>query len=174
MKRVGVAAALALLGLAGCGRGAADQNTAAAPAEAAQALTVHQIMLGQVVPASNAVWAIQEAPDDAGWKAAADNAQKLVDAANTLVSGEHPLLGPGETVQGGDAPGASTPAQIEDRIRAAPDDWRKHAQAMQAASLQVIAAAGAKDLDRVMDAGNTLYDTCEACHQQFWHPEQAQ
>jgi hypothetical protein len=160
--------------LGGCGPGQVEAPTAAEASTEAGAMSIQDIMLARIVPASNAIWMVQEPATDKTWADLSENAKALIASAELLSAGEHPLLKPGQVVQGGDAPGASTPQQIEQRIRSASADWRSRAEAMRTASQGVIAAAASKDLDKVMEAGNAIYDTCEACHQQFWHPEQAQ
>src|SRR5688572_15768806 len=84
---------LAMLGLAACDRRAA-QPTSQSPATASPAAeafkpvaTVKQVMLGIVVPASNAVFAVAgEAPaDDAGWQAVEASAMAVAESGNLLL-----------------------------------------------------------------------------------------
>lgn len=172
MRSLSLAATLSLVAvLGGCDRGRNESTTAAAPPAPAP-MSIQDIMLGRIVPASNGIWMVAEPATDETWASLSQNAMDLIAAADLMTAGPHPLLREGQTVQGSDQPGTSTPAQIEQRISASPAEWKTRSEAMKKESQAVLAAVQAKDLDKVMEAGNALYDSCEACHQQFWHPEQ--
>jgi cytochrome c2 len=46
-------------------------------------------------------------------------------------------------------------------------DWTEFAQGLADVAEQAEAAAVARDPDRVLDAGGTLYNVCSACHEVY-------
>jgi hypothetical protein len=51
--------------------------------------------------------------------------------------------------------------------RARDADWTRFAKQMNAAGAQALAAAQAKDQDKMFEAGSAVYDACYACHGKF-------
>jgi len=104
--------------------------------------TVHQIMLGIVVPTSDVIFKVpNEAPKtDAEWATVQNSALMLAESGNLL-------LLPGRAIDTG--------------------EWAKDAMALVTAGSAAYKAANAKDADAVADAGNKIYDTCEGCHTKY-------
>lgn len=77
--------------------------------------------------------------DDEGWTRVRDAAAMLAESGNLLM-----------------LPGRSRGA-----------DWDGFAQAMTAVAREAMAAADARDDERLFEIGGRLYEACVACHQQF-------
>lgn len=133
-----------LLLVTGCGQGAAPTPAPApqAPARPASTVTSRQIMLGIVIPAADVVWAAAStAPADAAaWEKIAASAAMIAEAGTLM----------------------STGARVVDQ-----QQWLSFSKAMSAAATAAAAAATAKNLDKLNDAGNTLYETCDTCHMKY-------
>ena len=100
------------------------------------------IMKAVVIPASDAVFAVGKAPpkSDREWAEVENGAAKLIDAGKTLAA-EAP------------APNGA--------------NWTRLSGAMADAAAVARKAAGARNVDAVLDAGDVLYTTCEDCHRQY-------
>ena len=46
-------------------------------------------------------------------------------------------------------------------------DWDDAAKAMSSAAADAVDAVKARDVDRILDSGNVLIETCSACHAKF-------
>lgn len=174
-------AVLSALVLSACGEAPSESNTVATATPPAPVVPVargpdslQELMLKQVVPASNTIWALAEPATPETWRMAMDSAEALIQAGAMIINTDRPVVIEGQVMQGSEEPGSPTPEQVLGRIKAAPADWRQHAEAMQASARKIQTAAASQNLEQVMDAGNELYDTCDSCHQKFWHNDQAQ
>lgn len=130
---------IASLAIAGCGK----QPPASEPAVAPPAIaTSRQIMLAVVIPAADIVWsAASTAPaDDAAWEKIQANAAMLAEAGNMLLSSSRAVD------QG---------------------EWSTHAKVMVATATAAAQAAAEKNLDKLNEAANNMYDSCEQCHQKY-------
>lgn len=101
-----------------------------------------QIMLGLVIPAADVIWGVgNEAPaDDAGWEKVAANALMIAEAGNLMIMG---------------------PRRVDD------GEWATYSQAMIDSGKAAAQAAANKNLDQVSEAGNSLYEACDGCHQKY-------
>jgi hypothetical protein len=135
--------ALLLLLLAGCSRPSTD--TAAFQPVA----TVGQVMDALVVPQSQALFdavayengQLTRAPrTDDEWHQLQMRALSIAEAGNLLL--------------------------IAPRLRDT-GDWRQFSRAMTTRAADVARAAEARDVDRLLDTGGALYETCTACHQKY-------
>lgn len=111
-------------------------------------LSVNDVMVGAIAPASNTLWGVGEPRSDEDWKAL-DDAAVVVVAAGTVIA------------QGGSGP--------NDMKWANDTSWRAFAQRMVAAGIDSRNAVRERDLDALLAAGEVLYPPCEECHAQF-HP----
>jgi hypothetical protein len=132
------------LATAACGNTPAPEQ-AAAPAvtpASAPVANARQIMLGLVIPAADVVWsAANEAPaDDAAWEKIQANAVMITEAGNML--------------------------QVAPRV-VDQDEWLANAKALAETSSAAAQAAAEKNLDRLSDAGNNMYDVCDKCHAKY-------
>jgi hypothetical protein len=100
------------------------------------------LMKSVIIPASDAVFAVGKAVPrtDREWASVENGAARLIDAGKALA---------------GEAPAADA------------GNWVRLANALTDAAAVAAKAAKAKNADAVLDAGDTLYTTCEDCHRQF-------
>ena len=116
-------------------------------------LTVNELMLSFITPATNAIWGVEEPQTDEDWQALAEAAQTVIDVSRRIKAG---AAGPNDKTW------ATEPA------------WQAFADAMIESSNDLIAATEARDLDRFIEISNDkLYPPCEECHLRF-HPAMQQ
>ena len=111
-------------------------------------ISVNDVMVEQIAPATNTLWAIEDPQTDADW-------QLFVDAANVVIDTTESIK------QGGTGP--------NDNAWAQDPAWQAFADRLIAAGIDARAAAENKDVDAMYAAGDVLYAPCEECHIQF-HP----
>ncbi|HAK56805.1 MAG TPA: hypothetical protein DCP38_15200 [Acidobacteria bacterium] len=101
--------------------------------------SVMQLMDAMTIPASNAVFNVGRQPPetDEEWSALALSAVVLAESGNLLL--------------------------IRDRAR---DEaaWTEASQAMVEAGAAALGAVEARDVDALLDAGDVVFGSCEACH----------
>jgi hypothetical protein len=157
--------------LAACAPPPAAPPTAATPAQGAVSrpqAQVHgdlrQVMRGILFPNSNVVFLAQgtdpaTVPKDAdgttsvnplasvygGWEAIENSSIALAEAANLLTI-------PGRTC----ANGKPVPVQAA--------DWQRFVQGLRDAGMASYKAAQTKDMDKMLDAADTLTNACSECH----------
>jgi len=142
VARLCVAVAVAVTTVSACSSGKAPEAAkAAAPALQSYA-TTRQVMLGLTVPASNLLFQLgdNKPKDDAGWEIVVATALTLAESGNLMLSGTRDLQQP---------------------------EWTDFSQRLIEAAKKAAVAAQAKDVDQVLDAGNELYEVCDACHQKY-------
>lgn len=146
------------LALVACNPQHAPDASAVAPASPsavpqtappASAATSRQVMLGLVIPAADIVWGVgSEAPaDDAAWEKVQATAVMIAEAGHLLMA---------------------VPRVVDQ------GDWLVAAQAMIDAANAAAASAREKNVDKVSEAGNALYESCDACHAKYMPARQAQ
>ena len=104
---------------------------------------VKQIMKGIIEPSSNGVFNVgSEAPtNDKEWAAVEGNALILAESGNLL------LLG--------------------DRAKGKDADWAEQSRALVHAGKLALQAAQDKNVDRISEVGDQIYDTCLTCHKHY-------
>lgn len=104
--------------------------------------TVKQLMNALTVPTSSVVFgAAGGAPkDDAGWLNVERNALALAESGNLLM----------------------LPGRAKDD-----HEWRQQSIALTEAATLAINAAEARNADKLIEAGDAIYATCESCHMHF-------
>jgi hypothetical protein len=104
--------------------------------------SLHEVMLGIVVPTSDLIFKFQNDPpkSDADWALVQNAALTLGETGNLL-------LLPGRAKDTG--------------------DWTKFAKALVDAGSTTFKAAKAKDAKALADSGDKVYDSCETCHTKF-------
>jgi hypothetical protein len=98
--------------------------------------------------------------------------------AQSLVAGAKHLQEPGLPVGANahsrladaDTPGTRTAVQIRADIDANPTRFRAAAIRLEKASDRALAAASARDVPGLLNAGEALDAACEACHAAYWYP----
>jgi len=130
----------------------AQAAPSAAPVDIESVATVKQIMQGVVSPAANIVFesvgtvvsaaGIEEfQPEtDEEWDIVESNAAVLIESAALLMSGDRAV----------------------DR-----QEWATQSQALADAAGILLEAARAHDRDKVLEHGETLYRSCDACHRTY-------
>jgi len=127
----------------GCRHSIADDAEPPVPT-----MSVHDLMVTVVTPATDTLWGIEDPQTQADWRV-------FIDAANVVISA-------GETIKdGGTGP--------MDNEWAADPDWDAFADRLIGAGVDARKAAEEKDVEAMFTAGEVLYPPCEECHLQF-HP----
>jgi hypothetical protein len=155
-------------------------------AQTDQPANLHRTMKEVVAPQAQALWDVgNNAMDDEGkadaskikaadWTKLAGAAQKMKDAATTLAGAKTIIaVAPGEKLQDDGTPGASSPVDIQNRIDGDRAAFNDHATKLAQISEEFLAAAKAHDGVKLTAASGRLDEVCEACHVQFWYPDQA-
>jgi hypothetical protein len=138
--------ALAVL-LAACN---SNQTPAAStPAAPEPIATTRQIMLGITAPTSDVVFGVgAKAPEsDAEWEKVQASALSLAESANLLRTG---------------------PRAVDQQ------EWLKHLDDLVSTSKAAAAAAGEKNVDKVLEVGNSIYEVCDACHKKYMAARQGE
>jgi hypothetical protein len=109
-------------------------------------LSVMELMVTIVAPATDTLWGIEDPQSDAEW-------QVFIDAANTVIDA-------GRTIKvGGTGP--------NDNEWAADPAWQAFADQLIDAAEDARAAAENQDVEAMYTAGEVIYPPCEECHLQF-------
>jgi hypothetical protein len=111
-------------------------------------LSVNELMILAITPATNTLWGVENPATDGDWQAL-DEAAVAVIAAATLI-----------------ADGAAGPS---DREWAEDPQWQAYVDTLLQAAADARAAISARDLDALFAANDAIYPPCEECHQAF-HP----
>ena len=98
--------------------------------------TTRQLMLGIVIPASDGVFGVgsKEPKNDMEWEVIEADAMVLAEAGRLLLTG----------------------GRAKDQ-----GEWKKHSQSLIDTSLLAEKYAREKNVDKVLDAGNAVYEACE-------------
>jgi hypothetical protein len=149
MKSAITAGLCGVLLLAGCAAKEGESPSALAGAAPVEShATTRQVMLGLVIPASDFVFqAGDKVPDDLGWDRLVANALMLAEAGELLQTGTRDLKQP---------------------------EWTQFSRAMIDAAKEVAVAAQTREVDPVLEAGNTLYASCEGCHAKYMPARQGE
>jgi hypothetical protein len=133
-------------------RAATPASAAAAPVETAPVATIKQIMVGITNPAAYVVYeavgtkttskGIEEiAPQtDEDWQKVGSAGAAIVESGNLMLTGSRPI----------------------DK-----GDWVKMTRDMMEQGKKAMAAAQAKDKDKIVDAGGELNTSCDNCHARY-------
>jgi cytochrome c556 len=109
-------------------------------------LSIMELMVTIVTPATDTLWGIDDPQSDAEW-------QVFIDAANTVIDA-------GRTIKvGGTGP--------NDNTWAADPEWQTLADRLIGAGEDARTAAENQDVEAMYTAGEVLYPPCEECHLQF-------
>jgi hypothetical protein len=120
-----------------------------------------------VVDATLAGVTKKEPKTDDDWKALKRNAIALTEISNLLLMEGRHVAKPGEKAE--DERVDLNPEEIEARINSDRASWTKFAHGLQDAALVNLRAIEARDLEKFLDAGDTLDRACESCHRQYWY-----
>jgi hypothetical protein len=146
------------------------------------AATVKDLMQSIVDPSADLVWnavttvqtatgTIDKAPKTAeDWLKVRHGAVGLSEGANLLMMPGRHVAQPHEK---SDTPGVELePAEMEvliDKDRAA---FIQRAKALHEAGMAAVAAADAKDSQKLFEVGEQIEQACENCHSHYWYPNE--
>ncbi len=111
-------------------------------------MSVNDLMITLITPATNTLWGIEDPQTAEDWQVFIDAADLVIDAGRTIKVGG---TGPKDTDW------AADPA------------WQAFADALIGAGRDARQAAMDQDIEAMYTAGEVLYPPCEECHLQF-HP----
>jgi hypothetical protein len=109
-------------------------------------LTVMQVMMSMITPASNTLWAAENPQTEDEW-------QPLQYAAISIIASAK-LINLGGT-------------GVNDQLWAKDETWIAFSQAMANAGDKSLKAIRQKDIDALFEATDMLLSPCEGCHIQF-------
>ena len=148
----------------------------------APAATIKDLMLSIVDPAADQVWnavtTVQTAkgteetvPKTAeDWLKVRHGAVSLSEAANLLMMPGRKVALPHEKSE---TPGVELePAEMEVLINKDRPAFYERAKALHEAGLAAVAAADAKDPQKLFEVGETIERACENCHSHYWYPNE--
>ncbi len=161
-------------------------STPAAPAEPVASpmtpvLTVKELMEHIVDPQADYVFdavsvdvgpngVVETTPTtDEDWTRIERGAWVLAESSNLL---KLPRRMAPDHVKRPGGPGAPelSPQEIEAKVKANPQLWNSHADALRDEAVKIIAIVKARDAGKLFDAGSALDMACEGCHLDFWYP----
>jgi hypothetical protein len=155
------------------------------PAKAAALPTLHEMMVQKIDVDADAVWAIGNAAindkalidpakmTDATWKELDQASQRLSGHAKELGALDPVIVTrPGVPVADEGTPGAPSPAEIQAHIKRDTDLFRSLAGSLEQHATDLATAARAKNAEKAGGLINEMDGVCEACHLEFWYPEQ--
>lgn len=142
---------------------------------------VYTVMKDMVAPQADRLWDVgNRAVNDDGepdvsqlstqdWEKLADAAAKMKAAATSLsTTGDITVAPPGVKI----AESAATPEQIQQFIAKDRKAFAQYAADLADVSDGYLQAAATRDAVKLADAAGRMDVVCEACHMQFWYPEQ--
>jgi hypothetical protein len=138
--------------------------------------TVVEVMDSMVMPLAQTLWdavvyddTIKGPATDEGWQEVRRAAVSLAETANVLMIPNRAVAAPGKTAGEGEL----SPQEIQALIDQNHGAWVGYARGLHEIAMQAIAAVDAKNAEQLADVGGALDSVCEACHTQFWYPNQA-
>lgn len=147
--------------------------------------TLHEMMTEKIDPDADVIWGIGNAAIDD--QASIDPAKMqpenwlLLEQAATRMAGDSRTLAaldpvivtrPGVKIADEGTPGAPTTQDIERHLARDHDLYRALADSLAQHADSLAAAAKARDAAAAGRLVNELDGVCEACHLEFWYPEQ--
>lgn len=144
--------------------------------------TVKDLMQGLIDPSADVVWnAVATISDESGteermprtddeWAEVRLGAIRVIEGAHLLLMPGRKVTRPGEksVAPGIELEGPEMEALI-DKDRAA---WNVRVRALHDAGLLALKAIEAKDAPTLFEVGEQIEHACEACHSQYWYPNQ--
>jgi hypothetical protein len=171
-----------------CITAAACSSSQPAPAPGADAppyepaATIKDLMQSIVDPGADLVWnavttvqtatgTIDKKPqNDEDWLKVRHGAVGLSEAANLLMMPGRHVARPGEK---SDTPGVELePSEMEVLINKDRSAFLQRAKALHEAGLAAVAAADAKDAQKLFEVGEQIEMACENCHSHYWYPNE--
>jgi len=144
--------------------------------------SIQDIMQTLVDPSADALWAsvastttssgteTRQPRTEEDWKAVRRYAIALAEAPNLLVAPGRRVASTGGKLEDAQVKGILPPEEIGQRIAADRPAFAERARALQLAAKEALAAADARDVARLFEAGGALDKACESCHVKYWYP----
>jgi hypothetical protein len=145
---------------------------------------IQDIMAGMIEPSAEFVWesvsstvtaqGVEEKQPrtDEEWNEVRRHAIILTESANLLlIEGRH-VAREGRQLDDHGTPGNLTLEQVEQAITTDRATFVAFGQALHDVGATLVKAADAKDVQAIVNAGETLDEVCERCHLKFWYPGQ--
>ena len=107
---------------------------------------------------------------DDDWKELRRHAIALQEATNLLQIPGRLVAQPGEKSENPQI--ELSPEVIKTLIDSDRASWIKHAHTLHDATVAMMKAIAEKNSEQVAVAGDVIDKACEACHKQYWYPEQ--
>ena len=137
--------------------------------------TVADVMNAMIMPMANVVWeavryedTIKGPETDEGWQHARNAAVALAESMNVLMIPDRPVAGRDRVVGEGEL----STQEIGELIVKNRGAWVGYLRSLHELSMQTIEAIDARDAQKLSDLGGTMDELCQACHKQFWYPNQ--
>jgi len=179
-----VAAAAVMFGVAACSSSKPAPSATATESEPAFRLTgtIKELMDSVVDPNADVLWdsvsttinrqgTIEKQPrTDEEWKMVRRSAVALVEATNLLVMEGRKMAPAGDKSENPDI--ELGPEQMQKLMDADRASWVKYAHGLHDAAMASLKAIDAKNLQGLMDSGETIDNACENCHKHYWYPDE--
>jgi cytochrome c556 len=137
--------------------------------------TIVEVMNSMIMPFAEVVWnavvyedTIKGPATDEGWQQARNAAVALAESANVLMIPNRPVAPPDKVAGEGEL----SPQEIGELIATSRGAWVGYARSMHEVAMQIIQAIDTHDAEKLADLGGTMDAVCQACHKQFWYPNQ--
>jgi cytochrome c556 len=145
---------------------------------------IQDIMAGMIEPSAEFVWESvsstvtaegvedKQPRIDEEWNEVRRHAMILTESANLLlIDGRH-VTRDGRQLDDHGTPGNLTVEQVEQAIATERASFVGFSHALHDVGAALVKAADEKDVQAIMNAGETLDEVCESCHLKFWYPGQ--
>jgi hypothetical protein len=146
------------------------------------AATIKDMMLSIIDPAADQVWnsvttvqtasgTVETVPKtEEDWLKVRHGAVTLSEAANLLMMPGRKVARPHEKSE---TPGVELePAEMDVLIAKGRGAFNQRARALHEAGMAALAAADAKDAQKLFEVGEQIELACEGCHSNYWYPNE--
>jgi hypothetical protein len=145
---------------------------------------IQDIMAGMIEPSAEFLWqsvsttvteqGVEEKQPrtDEEWNEFRRHAIILTESANLLLIEGRRVAREGKQLDDHGTPGNLTLEQVEQAIVTDRTTFVGFSQALHDVGASLVKAADEKDVQAIMNAGETLDEVCEGCHLKFWYPGQ--
>lgn len=180
---------LVLLGLNACEQQSKSETMqteapATKPSPFILTASIQDIMQSEVDPSADYLWDSisfvstvdgfeQHQPrTEEEWMEVRRKAIILIEASNLLAMDGRHVVEKGKHLEDEGQQGNLTSDQIQKLIDDDHSKFVTFTHGLHSASMEVLKAIDNKDVDAFLEAGGTLDMACEACHVQYWYPNQ--
>lgn len=174
------------LGLAGCtGPDAPPPSAPAEPLPFKISASIQDIMNFEIDPSADALWdavsttitaegEVDKRPQtEEEWRDLRRRAITLVEAANLLMMDGRKVVAPGQTMADEGTEGVLPATEVQAKIDGNRPQFIQFATLLHDTGEQMLRAIDARNVQGILDAGETIDAACESCHLVFWYPKQS-